>query len=114
MNREEKQYLIDQIYSFLGIVEKEFLQEEEPKFVDIFKEICKSKIPFDFHVAPNGLITVCLYSKELDFIWDEHSYDYDEIMRKFLKAILKFYSDSEFAIKLTNHAYFNYLFGKEK
>ena len=113
MNKEEKKYLIDQIHALLAVVEKEFLQEEKP-FVDIFKEICKSGISFCFHVTTDRLIEVYLYDREWNKIWSEISYDYNEIMRKFLKAILKFYPDSEFAIKLTNHAYFNYLFGEEE
>lgn len=66
MNKEEKQYLIDQIYSFLAVVEKEFLQEEKAdKFVDIFKEIYKSRIPFFIEVTSIGIEVELLDKKNV-------------------------------------------------
>ena len=114
MNKEENQYLIDQIHALLAVVEKEFLQEEKLMFVDIFKELCKSGIPFEFTISPAGRIKICLLDFDGNNLWHSSSDDYDKIMREFLKAILKFCPHSKFAIKLNNQKWFNYLFGKEE
>jgi len=106
---EEKKYLIDQVYALMAVIEKEFLQEETNKeesdeFVDIFKEICKSGIPFSFSMTPSRLVTVYLYDKDRNKIWDGSGLlnDYNELIRKFIEAILEFYPDSEFAMRLNN------------
>jgi len=107
MNKEEKQYLIDQIYSFLAVVEKEFLQEEKAdKFVDIFKEIYKSRIPFFIEVTSIGIEVELLDKKnENEALWRKmfSSNNYDEALSEFLKAILKYYPNTEIGTKLKSY-----------